>query len=210
MNKRKIREGVHWLGAVHLKAAALRLARPVARRHSYNAYLVQGHGEGGPARHGGPRTGRAAAGAVGGRAYIDYVVSHHSEQDHSGSIGLVLQEVSRAKVIATPSGQGHAHRSPLPEDVFVTVADGEQLPLGGKTLTFLHTTMGALAETWSAIWRRSASSSVATSSARTSPRVRHRRGAGPRGGQALFAEIMAPFRSDTEEPGQAGPPTTSR
>jgi flavorubredoxin len=71
---------------------------------------------------------------------IDYVVSHHAEQDHSGSIGAVLEKYPAAKVVATPRAKELLiHHLALPEDAFITVADGERLSLGAKTLQFIYT-----------------------------------------------------------------------
>jgi hypothetical protein len=46
---------------------------------------------------------------------VDYVVSHHAEQDHAGSIPAVLHRFAAAKVLASPKGKGmlvdHLHIS---------------------------------------------------------------------------------------------------
>jgi flavorubredoxin len=71
---------------------------------------------------------------------IDYVIAHHAEQDHSGSIPLVLERYPEARVIATSKGvELLSDHLLIPEERFIAVADGETLSLGDKTLTFIHT-----------------------------------------------------------------------
>lgn len=71
---------------------------------------------------------------------IDYVVSHHAEQDHSGSIGAVLDKFPQARVVVTPKARGMLQDLlGIREENFVTVEDGETLSLGDKTLKFLYT-----------------------------------------------------------------------
>jgi flavorubredoxin len=71
---------------------------------------------------------------------IDFIISHHAEQDHSGAIPNVLQKYPNAKVIANPKGKGMlvSHLNIAPENI-VTVNDGEVLSLGDKTLQFIYT-----------------------------------------------------------------------
>ncbi|MHC4553059.1 MAG: FprA family A-type flavoprotein [Planctomycetota bacterium] len=71
---------------------------------------------------------------------IDYVVSHHAEQDHSGSIPDVLMMYPDAKVVTNAKCKdmliSHLH---LEEDQFIVVEEGETLSLGDKTLQFILT-----------------------------------------------------------------------
>ena len=71
---------------------------------------------------------------------IDYVISHHAEQDHSGSIPHVLERYEEAKVLTTPQGKGMLiDLLRLPEDRVIAVEDGEVLSLGDKGLEFIFT-----------------------------------------------------------------------
>jgi flavorubredoxin len=71
---------------------------------------------------------------------IDYIVINHAEQDHSGSLPLILQLFPMAKVLATPKAKELlVHLLHVPEVSITTVEDGEAISLGGKTLEFLHT-----------------------------------------------------------------------
>ncbi|MDD5627986.1 MAG: FprA family A-type flavoprotein [Elusimicrobia bacterium] len=72
---------------------------------------------------------------------IRYVVSNHSEMDHSGALPQALALIQPEKVLASAMGvkalQAHFHW-----DVPVqAVKDGETLDLGGERLTFMETRM---------------------------------------------------------------------
>jgi flavorubredoxin len=68
------------------------------------------------------------------------VVSHHAEQDHSGSIPDLLAKYPMAKVVTNPKCKeflmSHLH---IPAEKFIEVKDGGTLDLGGKTLQFIYT-----------------------------------------------------------------------
>lgn len=69
---------------------------------------------------------------------IDYVVSNHAEQDHSGSIPRILQLYPEAQVVTNSKCKAMLMDLLLiPEEKFLTVADGDTLSLGRKTLQFI-------------------------------------------------------------------------
>ena len=69
---------------------------------------------------------------------IDYLVSQHAEQDHSGSIGTILEIYPQAVVVTNEKCKSMLiDLLQLPENKFRTVTDGEKLDLGGKTLEFI-------------------------------------------------------------------------
>jgi flavorubredoxin len=70
---------------------------------------------------------------------IDYLVTNHAEQDHSGSIPAVLAKYPMAKVICTLKCKGLLmDLLHVPEDRITTVNDKETLSLGDRTLEFIH------------------------------------------------------------------------
>jgi flavorubredoxin len=70
---------------------------------------------------------------------IDYIVSNHSEQDHSGSIPRVLKEFPGSKVIASAKGIKLLKDLLLiPEEKFISIEDNESLNTGRKTLKFFY------------------------------------------------------------------------
>lgn len=71
---------------------------------------------------------------------IDYVITNHAEQDHSGSLPQILDNYPNAKVVvATPKCKDMLMDLLLiPESKFITVDDGNSISLGDKTLEFIH------------------------------------------------------------------------
>jgi len=68
---------------------------------------------------------------------LDYVVSHHAEQDHSGSIPSVLSRYPGASVVTNAKCKSMLmDLLHVDEKKFTTITDGQTLPLGGKTLQF--------------------------------------------------------------------------
>ncbi len=73
---------------------------------------------------------------------IDYVVSNHTEMDHSGGLARVMHRIGEDKPIYC-SKMGHKN---LPQHFsrawdYHPVSQGEELSLGSKTLTFVETRM---------------------------------------------------------------------
>ncbi len=71
---------------------------------------------------------------------IDYIVSHHAEQDHSGSIPDILLMYPEAKIVTSPKCRDMLiDLLPIEKDKFITVEEGEEISLGDKTLRFIYT-----------------------------------------------------------------------
>jgi flavorubredoxin len=70
---------------------------------------------------------------------IDYLIANHAEQDHSGSLPRIIEKYPRAKVVTTEKCKGMLiDLLGMGADSFTTVADGETLSLGDRTLEFIH------------------------------------------------------------------------
>jgi len=81
---------------------------------------------------------------------IDYIVSNHAEQDHSGSIKNILEKYPEAQVLTTAYCKSmlmDLHH--IDEDKFVLVAENEEVSLGDKTLKFIFTPWAHWPETFS-------------------------------------------------------------
>ncbi len=71
---------------------------------------------------------------------IDYIISNHAEQDHSGSIPLVLNIYPDAKVVTNEKCKGFLmDLLHINEKDFIVIKDGEIFNLGDKTLEFTLT-----------------------------------------------------------------------
>jgi flavorubredoxin len=140
MKQRKIKEDIYWLGAVDWDRRLFDSLIPLPDGTSYNAYLVQGKDKTVLFDTVDPTMVSILLSQLESVRNIDYIVSHHAEQDHSGAIPDVLEKYEKAKVITTPQGKGMLiDLLQIDEQRIITVADGEALSIGGKTLEFIHT-----------------------------------------------------------------------
>jgi len=113
---------------------------PLPDGTSYNAYLIQGSEKTVLADSVDPAKADMLLDQLANVPRVDYVIAHHAEQDHSGSIPLVLERYPEAMVIATPKGVDMlVDHLLIPRERFMAVEDGDTLSLGDKTLTFIHT-----------------------------------------------------------------------
>lgn len=71
---------------------------------------------------------------------LDYIVSHHGEQDHSGAIPDVLRAYQGAKVLANSKCMSELiDLMDVEESDFFVVKDKQEVSLGDKTLQFTFT-----------------------------------------------------------------------
>jgi flavorubredoxin len=136
---RKITVGVHWVGAVDWDRRLFDELIPLPDGTSYNSYLIKGSEKTVLLDTADPTKADVLLSNLEGVTDIDYVVAHHAEQDHSGAIPDVLARYGSAKVIASKKAKGMLlDLLHIPEERVLTVEDGEELSLGGKTLQFIY------------------------------------------------------------------------
>ena len=71
---------------------------------------------------------------------IDYIISHHAEQDHSGSIPAVLSAFPAAKIITGEKGAVLLNKLLLTaEDRVLTIKHEDEINIGERTLKFYST-----------------------------------------------------------------------
>jgi len=114
---------------------------PLPEGTSYNSYLIQGSEKTALIDTADPsKKAEFLSNVKQTGLNIDYVISHHAEQDHSGLIPDILDLYPEAKVITNPKCRELLIELLLiDEDKFHTVDDGETLSLGDKTLKFFYT-----------------------------------------------------------------------
>lgn len=203
MNHRDVRSGVRWMGAVDWDRRLFDSLIPLPDGTSYNAYLIEGTDKVALLDTVDPPMVDELLAQLADVPRIDYIVSHHAEQDHSGSIGHVLEKYPEAKVVVTPRAKDMLiDHLAIPEEAFLVVEDGEQLALGGKTLTFIHTPWVHWPETMVTYLQEERilfscdffGSHIATSDLYVTDEGRVKEAA-----KRYFAEIMAPFRPQIEK-----------
>ncbi len=203
MNHRDVRNGVRWMGAVDWDRRLFDSLIPLPDGTSYNAYLIEGTDKVALLDTVDPPMVDELLAQLADVPRIDYIVSHHAEQDHSGSIGHVLEKYPEARVVVTPRAKDMLiDHLALPAEAFLVVEDGEQLALGGKTLTFIHTPWVHWPETMVTYLQEERilfscdffGSHIATSDLYVTDEGRVKEAA-----KRYFAEIMAPFRPQIEK-----------
>jgi flavorubredoxin len=140
MEFRKIRENVLLGGAVDWDRRLFDSLIPLPDGTSYNAYLVKGSEKTVLIDTVDPAKADVLMEQLKDVQKLDYVIAHHAEQDHSGSIPVVLAKYPAAKLITSPKGKSMImDHLQVAENRIVTVNDGETLSLGNDTLQFIHT-----------------------------------------------------------------------
>ena len=138
----RIGENVYWVGAIDWDVRNFH-GYLTSRGTTYNAFLVMADKitliDTVKASCADEMLARIASVIEPGR--IDYIVSNHSEMDHTGALPRMVHLARPQKVFASKMGAkalaAHFHPGP---GVSV-VADGESLDLGGATLSFVETKM---------------------------------------------------------------------
>ncbi|HDH86521.1 MAG TPA: FprA family A-type flavoprotein [Desulfobacteraceae bacterium] len=139
MKARKIKERIYWMGSVDWDRRLFDSLVPLPDGTSYNAYLIEGSEKTVLLDTVDPPMAEELLTQLEGVSKIDYVVSQHAEQDHSGTIPQVLEKYPEAKLISTPKAKGMLiDLLQIPEESFITVKDGETLSLGDRTLKFIY------------------------------------------------------------------------
>jgi len=140
MIPRKIKDHIFSVGAVDWDRRLFDSLIPLPDGTSYNAYLIRGSEKTALLDTVDPSKAEILFENLKAVTSIDFVVAHHAEQDHSGSIPAVLAKYPQAKVLCTPKAKGMLmDHLDIAEDKFVTVGDGETVSLGDLTLKFIHT-----------------------------------------------------------------------
>jgi flavorubredoxin len=139
MQIRTIRDRIDWLGAIDWDQRLFDALIPLPDGTSYNAYLVKGSEKVALLDTVDPAMVDLLLAQLERVPHIDYLVAHHGEQDHSGSIGVVLDRYPQATLLCTPRARTLLiEHLAIPEERIHTVADGETVSLGDRTLQFLH------------------------------------------------------------------------
>ncbi len=199
MNVRKISDRIDAVGAVDWDRKEFDALIPLPDGTSYNSYIVRGSEKTALIEAVDPSKRSVLFENLEGVSRIDYIVSNHTEQDHTGELPEVLARYLEAKILcsakAKPMLADHLH---LPESVLEVVADGATLSLGDRTFEFISTPWVHWPETMSTYLREEKvlfscdffGSHLAQSDVFVTDEERVYEPA-----KRYFAEIMMPFRT---------------
>ncbi|MBN2076993.1 MAG: FprA family A-type flavoprotein [Dehalococcoidales bacterium] len=142
MRSRELKKGIYCVGAIDWDRRLFDCLIPLPDGTSYNAYLVKGSEKTALIDSVDPPMHHILLDNLDelGVKNLDYIVAHHAEQDHSGSIPKVLAKYPGAKVICSPKCRDMlVDHLMVPGDSIITVEDKETVSLGDRILEFLHT-----------------------------------------------------------------------
>ena len=147
---KEIKKGVSCVGVNDFERKVFDALLPLPHGTSYNSYLVEGSEKVALIDTVDHTKSEELLANLESVKKIDYIVSNHAEQDHSGSIKLVLEKYPKAKVLTTAYCKSmlmDLHH--IKEEKFELVAENEEVSLGDKTLKFIFTPWAHWPETMS-------------------------------------------------------------
>jgi len=142
MVSREVAQGIFWVGVLDFDRRIFDELIPLPEGTSYNAYLIRG----------GEKT--ALIDTVDpskefelisnivklGVDRIDYVVINHAEQDHSGTLPMILEFFPDAVIVTNEKCRDFLTALlHIPQEAFRIIKDGDTLSLGDRTLEFFLT-----------------------------------------------------------------------
>ncbi len=136
---RQIKPNIYAVGAIDWDRRLFDELIPLPEGTTYNAYVVKGSGKTALMDTVDPTKSEVLMGNLMalGIERVDYIVSHHAEQDHSGTIPAMLLLYPQAKVVTNAKCKASLiDLLHVEEDRFLTITDGQTLSLGDKTLQF--------------------------------------------------------------------------
>ena len=142
MSKREIRKDIYYVGAPDPDRRLFDELIPLPDGTTYNSYLVKGSEATALLDSVDPPMMDVLLNNIAGTGIdkIDYIISHHGEQDHSGIIYSLVQKYPEAEIVTNEKCKGTLiDLLHIPEDRFKLIKDGEVLSLGNKTLEFILT-----------------------------------------------------------------------
>jgi len=136
----ELRPNVHSIRAIDWDRTLFDELIPLPEGTPYNAYLIEGSEKPALLDTVDPTKTDVLVNslAASGIDKIDYIVSHHAEQDHSGSIPAILARHPDARVVTNAKCKAMlVDLLRIEPERFLVVEDGQTLSLGDKTLQFL-------------------------------------------------------------------------
>jgi len=202
---RQIKPNIYAVGTIDWDRRLFDELIPLPDGTSYNAYLIKGSEKTALIDTVDPTKTEVLIGNLVslGVNRIDYIISHHAEQDHSGAIPDILTLYPVASVVTNPKCKAMLiDLLCIDENRFVTIDDGQTLSLGDKTLQFIYLPWVHWPETFGTYLQEDKilfpcdffGSHLATSSLLVDDEPRVYEAA-----KRYYAEIMMPFRTNIQK-----------
>ena len=140
MTCRKVTKDVYFLGAIDWDRRLFDALIPLPNGTTYNSFLVKGSDKTALIDTVDPSKSHVLLENLNDSDIfqLDYVVINHAEQDHSGSLPLVLEKYPEAQVVTNQKCKNLLVEMLLiPEEKFLVIDDRSTIILGNKTLEFI-------------------------------------------------------------------------
>ncbi len=137
---RPIKNNVFYIGSKDVNRKLFDQLVPLPQGTTYNSYLIKGSEKTAIVDTDYPKKldeykARLEENNI---THVDYIVSNHAEQDHSGGVPMLLEMFPEAKVVTNEKVKENIMSLlHVDEDKFIVIKDGEELSLGDKTLQFI-------------------------------------------------------------------------
>ncbi|MFZ5651078.1 MAG: FprA family A-type flavoprotein [Bacillota bacterium] len=134
-----VRGGVYWVGARNPDLRVFDIVMRTENGTTYNSYLVKADRVAlvETVKKGFEEELLARVESIVAPEEIDYIVVNHTEPDHSGALGVLLEKMPKATVVASKVAARFLKEMVNRDFPHITVGDGDMLDLGGKTLSFI-------------------------------------------------------------------------
>ena len=135
----KIREGIDWIGTLNPSLRRFDVIMRTEYGTTYNAYLIRDDRIAVVDANSGKLTDLflSKLRSEVDPAKVDYIIVQHTEPDHTGSLGALIDLCPRAEVISTKIAAKWLREMLNRDFNSRAVEDGEEISLGSKTLRFL-------------------------------------------------------------------------
>ncbi len=135
----KIREGIDWIGTLNPSLRRFDVIMRTEYGTTYNAYLIRDDRIAVVDANSGKLTDLflSKLRSEVDPAKVDYIIVQHTEPDHTGSLGALIDLCPRAEVISTKIAARWLREMLNRDFSSRAVEDGEEISLGSKTLRFV-------------------------------------------------------------------------
>ncbi len=140
MGFQKIKDDIYYVGVQDWDRRLFDELIPLPDGTSYNAYIIKGSEKTALIDTVDPPKAEELISNLEklGIEKLDFIVSNHAEQDHSGSLPHVLEIHPEAQIVTNAKCKTFLmDLLHIPAEKFIVKAQGEELSLGNKTLMFL-------------------------------------------------------------------------
>jgi flavorubredoxin len=142
MKENQIKQDIFYVGAVDSERRIFDELIPLPEGTTYNSYIIKGSEKTVLIDSVDPTKKDVLFDNLGKASVekIDYIIAHHGEQDHSGSIPFLLEAYPAAKVVTNAKCKSElVDLLLIDEGKFIVIEDGQEISIGNKTLRFIFT-----------------------------------------------------------------------